>query len=78
MSTAQVTLELEELAQRIRRIRAVGRNGDADPFYEDRSQAAADCTSLAEWHRTGRRPTDYVLAADRPQGGDRRNSYRQR
>lgn len=78
MSVPQIAVELEELARRIRRMRAIGRNGDADPFYEDRSQAARDAQLLADWQRTGRRPGEYVLAADRPSGSERRKSFRQR
>jgi hypothetical protein len=63
--SAQIALELEALGDRIRRMRGIGRNGDMDPFFVDRSQAAHDARSLAEWLRTGRRPADYVPAAER-------------
>lgn len=75
---AQLAVELEALAERIGRIRAVGRNGDADPFYVDRSQARADARRLSEWLRTGRRPAEYVLAADRGREDEARTRYGQR
>lgn len=65
MNAAQIAVELEALAERIARIRAVGNNGDLDPFLVDRSQARHDALRLGEWARSGRRPADYELAADR-------------
>ena len=62
-STAQIALELEALAARISRIGLSRKNPDA--FFERRSEAAHDARVLADWTRTGRRPGDYVLAADR-------------
>lgn len=78
MSVPQIAVELEELARRIRRMRGIGRNGHASHFYEDRSEAARDAELLADWQRTGRRPAEFVLASDRPRGGERRDSFRQR
>lgn len=78
MSAAQIAVELEALADRIARMRAVGRNGDADPFYTDRSQAAHDVRRLGEWLRSGRRPADYELAADRGRADEARTRYSQR
>jgi hypothetical protein len=72
---AQLAVELEAFAERIRRIRAVGRNGDLEPFHIDRSQARHDCLKLAEWARTGRRPADYTLAADRLREDEARARY---
>lgn len=65
MSAAQLAIELDALAERIRRMRGIGRNGDMDPFFVDRSQAAHDARQLSEWARTGRRPADFKLAAER-------------
>ena len=78
MSTAQIAIELEALAERIGRMRAVGRNGDSEPFYLDRSQCRADARHLAQWQRTGRRPADYELAADRGRADEGRTRYSQR
>lgn len=78
MSAAQITIELEELAKRIKRIRAVGRNGDLDPFLLDRSQAAQDAQLLGEWLRTGRRSADFELAADRGAADEARTRYSRR
>lgn len=76
--SAQIAVELEALADRIKRLRAVGRNGDSEPFHIDRSQAAHDARSLADWLRSGRRPADYELAADRGRADERRTRYSQR
>lgn len=78
MSTPDLGVELEALAERIKRIRPVGRNGDADPFYEDRSQCVLDAFQLAHWQRKGRPPVDYKLSADRGPTDDRRQAFRQR
>jgi hypothetical protein len=78
VSKAQLFIELDALADRIGRIRAVGRNGDLDPFLVDKSQAKRDAKALAEWDRTGRRPVDYVLAADRGRADEARTRYSQR
>lgn len=78
MSAAQIAIELEVLAERIRRIRAIGRNGDLEPFMVDRDQACADAEHLASWLRTGRRPADYELAVDRGRADESRRRYSQR
>lgn len=78
MSAAQIAIELEALAGRIKRMRAVGRNGDLEPFMLDRSQARADAQHLADWLRSGRRPADYELAADRGRADESRTRYSQR
>jgi hypothetical protein len=59
-------------------MRGIGRNGDMDPFFVDRSQAARDVKLLGEWLRSGRRPAEFVLAADRGAEDERRTRYRQR
>jgi len=76
--TAQLAIELEAFAERIGRIRVVGRNGDLEPFYLDRSQARQDALQLAEWARTGRRPGSYELAAERGRADESRTRYSQR
>lgn len=76
--SAQLAIELDALAERIRRIRAVGRNGDLEPFHLDRSQARQDAVQLAEWARTGKRPGSYELAADRGRADESRTRYSQR
>ncbi len=76
--SAQIAVELEALAERIRRMRGIGRNGDSEPFYIDRSQAAHDARKLAEWQASGRRPADYTLAADRGRADLTRTRYSQR
>lgn len=78
MSSAQIAVELEALAERLRRIRGIGRNGDSEPFYVDRSQAAHDAHCLAEWARTGRRPAEYELAAARGRADESCTRYSQR
>lgn len=78
VSKAQLAIELEALANRIRRIRAVGRNGDLEPFLLDRSQCSADADHLAAWERSGRRPADYELAADRARADESRTRYSRR
>lgn len=78
VSVSQIAVELEALAERIKRIRACGRNGDLEPFHIDRSQAAHDARSLGDWLRSGRRPADYVLHADRGRADERRTRYSQR
>lgn len=70
--------ELNALAERIGRIRAVGRNGDLDPFFTDRSQAVADARHLAEWAHRGHQPSGYVLAADRGRADESRTRFSQR
>ena len=65
MSDREIAAELEALADRIARMRAVGRNGDLDPFLLDRSQAKHDARSLAQWLRTGRQPAGFTPAAER-------------
>ncbi len=77
MTTPSLAHELEQLAERIARIRAVGRNGDLEPFHVDRSQARRDAQLLARWARSGRVPGEFVLAADRDPDG-RRESFRER
>jgi hypothetical protein len=70
MSTIAIAAELEALADRIARMRAVGRNGDLDPFLVDRSQARHDARSIAKWLRTGHQPPDFKPAAERdPEAG---------
>ncbi len=71
---SSITIELEELAQRIARIRAVGRNGDLEGFYEDRSQCARDLLDLIDWIRTGQKPAEYMPIAERIRDA-RRVSY---
>lgn len=63
MADVPIAAELEALAERISRLR----QGHRDPhrFFEDRSEAAHDARSLAEWLRTGRPPADYVPADKR-------------
>jgi hypothetical protein len=64
MSAVQVAVELDALAERIARIRSsAARNPHG--FHEDRSEAAHEARALAEWLRTGRRPGDFELAANR-------------
>lgn len=57
--------ELEYFAGRIRQLRAIGNNGDATPFYEDRSQAARDAADFASWVRKGTPPASFMPAAAR-------------
>lgn len=76
--SAQIAVELAALAERIKRVRACGRNGDLEPFHIDRSQAARDAQLLSDWLRSGRRPADYVLAADRGRTDESRTRYSQR
>ena len=64
MTATAISAELEALAERIARLRPVGRNGH-EQFYEDRSELAHEARALAQWHRTGRRPADYLCAAER-------------
>lgn len=78
MTAPNLATELEALADRIGRIRAVGRNGDADPFYVDRSQAKADARALMQWARRGSPPAGYVLSADRGRADEHRTRYSQR
>lgn len=66
------------MAERIGRIRAVGRNGDADPFYVDRSQARADARALATWARNGRAPAGFVPSEERGRADEARVRYSQR
>jgi len=73
-----LSVEMEALAERIGRIRPVGRNGDADPFYLDRSQVKDDARKLAEWERTGRQPANYVLAGERGMRDEHRTRYSRR
>lgn len=61
----QLATELEAFALRVREIRAIGNNGDATPFYEDRSQAARDAADFASWARKGVPPAGFVPAARR-------------
>ena len=75
MSAAQIAVELDALAERVRRMRGIGRNGDMDPFFLDRSQAAHDARCLAEWTRTGKRPAEYKLAGERGAEDERRARY---
>lgn len=50
-----VAAELEQLAERIARIKPPSsRNPHA--FHEDRSERAHEARAIAEWIRTGRRP----------------------
>lgn len=62
---SQLAAELEAFASRLRQIRAIGNNGDATPFYEDRSQAARDASDFASWVRKGAPPTGFVPAERR-------------
>jgi hypothetical protein len=78
MSARQIAIELDALAERIGRIRGIGRNGDMDPFLVDRSQAKADTRHLSTWLSSGRRPADYELAADRGRADESRTRYSQR
>lgn len=61
----QLAAELEAFAGRIRQIRAIGNNGDATPFYEDRDQAKRDALDFASWARKGEPPAGFVPAASR-------------
>jgi hypothetical protein len=72
----ELSRELEQLAERIGRMPAIGRNGDMDPFFEARSRACRDARDLADWHRTGRAPAGYVPAVARQV--ERRTAYRER
>jgi len=78
MAVPGIAAELLGLADRIGQIRAVGRNGDATPFYEDRSQAMRDARALAQFARTGTLPADFVPASERSRDDERRTSYRER
>lgn len=75
---SNLVAELHALADRIKRIRAVGRNGDLDPFYNDRSQAEQDIRHLAEWAERGHPPRGYELAADRGRADESRTRFSQR
>lgn len=77
-STSPISVEFEALAERIGRIRSVGRNGDTEPFYLDRSQAKRDAQLLSQWQQTGCRPAEFVLAADRGVHDEHRTRYSQR
>lgn len=59
-------------------MRGIGRNGDMDPFFIDRSQATRDVRLLAQWQRTGRRPAEFVPAAERGRADESRTRYSQR
>lgn len=62
--SAQIAIELGELAARIARIGLSRKNPDA--FFELRSEAARDARLLADWLRSGRRPAEFVSAPERP------------
>lgn len=77
MTEPTIAAELEALAGRIKRMRAVGNNGHLEPFMIDRSEAARDAKLLADWLRTGRKPEEFVPSKQRsPVGG--RTSFARR
>ena len=78
VSDPTLASELEALAERIGRIRGIGKNGDMDPFLVDRSQAKADARSLMTWARTGHPPAGYVRAEQRTRDDEGRTRYSQR
>jgi len=74
----QLVHELEQLADRIGRIPAMGRNGDLEPFYAARSQARKDAMDIARWQRDGSAPDGFVPAAGRDRSENRRTNYGER
>lgn len=55
ISAPDVAGALIELAERIARLRPIS-SYNPHAFYEERSEIAHDARSIAEWHRTGRKP----------------------
>jgi hypothetical protein len=70
--------ELNALAERIRGIRAVGRNGDLEAFHIDRSQAEQDARDLADWAHRGHPPRHYVMSEARGRQDTSRTRFSQR
>jgi hypothetical protein len=57
VNSRQISLELDELAERVSRIRPPS-SRNPHLFHEDRSEVAHDIRKVAEWLRTGLRPAD--------------------